>query len=446
MVSQNLNRNIIMRVIFLAATALLQAWLVFDEKQYVLAVFVAVVFVAEVAELVNFLNRTNRKIAWFFEAVKNDDSTLNFPVDTGKGALNELNASMNKVNELIKNIKFELREQEQYFRAILEHVSIGIITYNEKGTIFLANSAAKKMLGYEYLTHINQILRVDEKLFKALKELKPGGRTMVSFSGKNGVIQLSLKSTLFKTAQENFQLVAIQDIKNELEIKELESWIKLIRVLTHEIMNTVAPITSLSQTILGYYKNLHGNLPDEKIIRNTIKGLEVINERGAGLISFVETYRKLTRIPQPEKEAVKIAALFDGIITLNNMDEETGNVSLSKEVAPGDLEIFADKKQLTQVLLNLVKNSKDALKNEPGGWVKLSGKVSETGRVQIMVADNGPGISEELMDKIFVPFFTSKETGSGIGLSLSRQIMSLHGGSIKMVSSPGKLTVATLEF
>lgn len=436
MVSQHLNRRIITRTILIAATALLLGWLAFSRQTFILVIFVAFVFFIEVVELINFLNRTNRKIAYFFDAIRNDDSTLNFPVNTGNKALDDLNSSLNKVNELIKNIKFELQEQEQYFKTILEHVSIGIITYNEKGTIFLANSAVKKLLNHEHLTHINQITRIDNKLFVALKELQPGDRKLVNFSSKEGVIQLSLKSTLFKTTHENFQLVAIQDIKNELEIKELDSWIKLIRVLTHEIMNTVAPITSLSQTILGYFKKLDGNPPGEKVIQNTMKGLEIINERGIGLIGFVETYRKLTRIPRPEKKALHLRDFIDNTITLINYEPIGENIKITRDIRPEDLEVSADKKQISQVLLNLIKNSLEALKDSAEGTIHIKAEINESGRAQIIVSDNGPGIPNDLADKIFIPFFTTKESGSGIGLSLSRQIMQLHGGSLKLDSQP----------
>jgi two-component system, NtrC family, nitrogen regulation sensor histidine kinase NtrY len=310
MVSRNLYSNIIFRVCFLAISALLMGWLFFANERLIFGIFITAIFVFQVVELIHFINQTNRKIAFFFDAIRNDDSTLNFPEKTGNKSLRELNASLNKVNELIKKIKFELLEQEHYYKTILEHVSIGIITFNENGNIFLANIAARILLNHEHLTHIKQISQVDRKLFSAISELRPGDKKLVSFTGKSGVVQLSLKSTLFKTAQQNFQLVVVQDIKSELETKELESWIKLIRVLTHEIMNSVAPITSLSQTISGYFKNLDGNLPDEKIISNTIKGLEVINERGAGLISFVENYRKLTRLPQPDKKPVQNCSAF----------------------------------------------------------------------------------------------------------------------------------------
>lgn len=445
MASNNFYRNIIFRSCLLAISALLMGWIFFDRNALIIGFFNALLFVFQVIELIHFLNRTNTKIAYFFNAIRNDDSTLNFPETTGNKSLNELNASLNKVNELIKNIKFELQEQEQYFKTILEHVSIGIITFNERGNIYLSNSTARNLLNYQHLTHINQLSQIDKKLFLAIKELQPGDRRLVSFNNKTEIVQLSLKSTLFKTAQETFQLVAIQDIKSELETKELESWIKLIRVLTHEIMNTVAPITSLSQTILQYFKNLDGQMPSEKIIGNTIKGLEVINERGAGLIGFVETYRKLTRIPQPEKKPVNVGQLFENTITLIKYEPVNEHVKITLDVKPLDLEIVADKKQIAQVLINLLKNSMEAMKNQAHGIIMLKGEINTNGRVLITVTDNGPGISEELMDKIFIPFFTTKESGSGIGLSLSRQIIQMHGGILKVESKSPK-TSFTIVF
>jgi nitrogen fixation/metabolism regulation signal transduction histidine kinase len=446
MASNNLYRNIIVRCSLLAGSALLLAWLFFEQHSPVPGITVVIVFVIQLAELITFMNRTNRKIAFFFDAIQNDDSTLRFPENTSTKSLNDLNVSLNRMNEQIKSVKFELQEQEQYFKTILEHVSVGIIVYNEKGNIFLSNSAARNLLDYEPLTHINQLMRVDKNLFAAFKDLQPGNRKMVSFSGKKGMRQLSLKSTLFKSASENFYLVAVQDIKSELETKELESWIKLIRVLTHEIMNSVAPITSLSETILGYYKNNDDKMPSEKVTGNTIKGLEVINERGAGLISFVENYRKFTRIPPPEKKMLIVGQLFDNTITLINMEAGNEKIAISREVNPPDMEILADKKQISQVLINLVKNAKEALKDSRDGKITLTGKNNRNGRPQITVADNGPGISSDLMDKIFVPFFTTRESGTGIGLSISRQIMLLHGGSLKIVSKPGEMTQAILEF
>lgn len=437
MILKSYYTNILIRICLLTLVSLLTGWFFFSLKTYVGGGFAALILLIQVFELINYLNRTNLKIAFFFDAIRNEDFTLNFPARTGSKSANELNAALNKVNVLIKNIKFELEEQEQYFKTILEHVSIGILTFNENGNIFLSNTACKNLLNYEHLTHIDQISRIDKRLHAALKNLKPGDRRLVSFNNGKETIQLSLKSTLFKTAQDNLQLVTIQDIKNELEAKELESWVKLIRVLTHEIMNTIAPITSLSETILGYYKNRDNGTPDEKIINNTIKGLEVINDRGLGLIGFVDSYRKLTHLPHPEKAVINLSRLFDQIITLINSETIDATFSLSWEVNPSDLEIVADKKQISQVLINLIKNAAEALKNKKDGEIRLNAQINSESRPQVTVSDNGPGIPNDLLDKIFIPFYTTKDSGTGIGLSLSRQIMQLHGGTLKVKSEPG---------
>ncbi len=440
MASKNFYLNIVFRTILLAASALVMGWLFFGIRIYMMGGVVVLIFITQIIETINYLNRTNRKIAFFFDAVRNDDSTLHFPVNTGNKSLDDLNESLNKLNELIKTIKFGLQEQEQYFKTILEQVSIGVITINQSGNIFLSNSAARHLLNREQLTHVNQLMQVDKKLFSAIKYLRPGDHKLISFNSSTGTVQLSMKSTAFNTADQNFQLVAIQDIKNEMETKELESWIKLIRVLTHEIMNTIAPITSLSQTISGYFKNLDGKIPDQKTIGNTVKGLEIINERGIGLISFVENYRQLTRLPQPNKKKIALNPFFENTVTLLQVDPIDNKTQIEWGCKPADLEVVADEKQIAQVLINLIKNAEEALKNQENGKISIKAEINENGRSQISVTDNGAGIPNELLDKIFVPFFSTKENGSGIGLSLSRQIMQMHNGILKVESQPQKTT------
>ncbi len=442
--SKNLYLNIILRTCIIALSTLALAFS-FSSGAYILGGAFSLFFMILVIELIHFLNKTNRKIAFFFNAIRNDDSTLHFPENIHNPSLKGLYASLNKVNAHIKNIKVELEEQEQYFQAILEHVTVGILTFNEKGNIFLANSSAKNLLNYQYLTHIEQLKRIDHTLYHTIKNIKAGERNLVSINTKSGQVQLSLKANLFKTSQEALMLLAIQDIKSELEEKELDSWIKLIRVLTHEIMNTIAPITSLSQTLMGYYKDSQGQL-SPKNIDNTIKGLSVINERGTALISFVETYRKLTRLPKPNKKPVGVLKFCSNIITLFESDPNNKHISYKLEVLPNNLEISADEKQVSQVLINLLKNSSEALAQQEGGKVEVKGFMDGEGHVQITVADNGPGIPSDLLDKIFIPFFTTKDNGSGIGLSLSRQIMQLHGGNLKIVPQYKNGAFFTLTF
>ncbi len=443
--SRNLFLNIIIRSCILALEAIGFAFLLVSEN-YILSCIFFLIFMGLVIELIFFINSTNRRMAFFFDAIRNDDSTLHFTEKTNNKSLRDLNASLNKVNEHIKKIKVELREQEQYFQAILEHVTIGILSFNDKGYIFLANSAAKKLLNYEQLTHIDQLKKVDDNLHLSIKNIKQGEQKLVSITSESGPIQLSLKTSMFKTVNENLMLLAIQDIKSELEEKELDSWIKLIRVLTHEIMNTVAPITSLAQTLLSYYQKHQDEQPTQKIIDNTVKGLSVINERGTALISFVDTYRKLTRLPQPTKKRIALSEFSENILTLFDTEPRYKHIKYHLQISPIDLEIIADEKQISQVLINLLKNSSEAILDSQNGVIKLEGSISDDGLPQISVIDNGPGIPKDIIENIFIPFFTTKDTGSGIGLSLSRQIMQLHGGTIKVYSKPNIATKFTLFF
>jgi signal transduction histidine kinase len=235
-------------------------------------------------------------------------------------------------------------------------------------------------------------------------------------------------------------VISIHDIRHELDAKELESWQKLIRVLTHEIMNSITPITSLSETLLKYYipgGYTAGGTVDEKTIANTVKGLKVINERGVGLIRFVESYRKLTRLSKPVLKPVALKGLIEHLLVLLENEPDFHRIHFLVEIDPVDASIDVDEAQMSQVFINLIKNAMQAVEGVDSPKIVISANYTESGLFEVNIVDNGPGISPEVMEQIFVPFFTTKESGSGIGLSLSRQIMKNHGGSIEATSSPG---------
>jgi PAS domain S-box-containing protein len=400
--------------------------------------------------MVSYLNSTNKKIRFFFDSVRNDDSNLFFPLETRNPAMKELYHSMNRVNQQIQFLKIENREQEQYFRTLLEHLAAGIITFNEKGFILHSNSAAKKLLSMEVLTHLQQIEGKDKKLFETIRGIKPYERKLIGFSSESGEIQLSLKATSIKTHETELVILSIQDIKNELDEKEIESWMKLIRVLMHEIMNSITPITSLSETLSNIYsKGSNPILPsevNEKTIAVTLQGLNVIKDQGKGLMSFVESYRKLTRVPEPEKKIFKASELIDRVRVLYDSLEKNINIRFSVQVRNPDLEIFADQNLISQVLINLLKNAVEANENNDEAIISVAVNEGFNGHHEICIIDNGPGIPVENLDEIFVPFFTTRENGSGIGLSISKQIMRVHGGNLKVKSVPGKETAFCLSF
>ena len=300
------------------------------------------------------------------------------------------------------------------------------------------------------LTHLQQIERIDQKLFQTINSIKPSERRLIAFATEQGEIQLSLKATSFKTKDDELVILSIQDIKNELDEKELESWMKLIRVLMHEIMNSITPITSLSESLLHLYSSGgHPVLPEQmntKTIATTLQGLNVIKDQGKGLMSFVESYRKLTRVPEPDKKLFKVADLISRVQILYNSLEKSDRIRLSFSLKDPDLEIFADQNLISQVLINLVKNALEANENNLHGEIIIEAGLNSSQRPDICVIDNGPGISEENLDEIFVPFFTTRQNGSGIGLSISKQIMRVHGGNLKVKSQPNKETVFCLSF
>ena len=400
--------------------------------------------------LITYLNSTNKKIRFFFDSVRNDDSNLSFPYETGNAALNELYQSMNRVNHQIQQLKIENRQQEQYFRTLLEHLAAGIITFNDKGFILHANSSAKKLLSLDILTHLQQIEQKDRKLFEIIRSIKPFERKLIAVNAEGGEIQLSLKATSFRTKENELVILSIQDIKNELDEKEIESWMKLIRVLMHEIMNSITPITSLSESLSNIYSTdgkpvLPGQI-NVKTIATTLQGLNVIKEQGKGLMSFVESYRKLTRVPEPEKKLFKVADLMRRVQILYYSLEKSDRIKLSVSLKKPDLEFFADQNLISQVLINLVKNALEANENNKKGKILIIASEGINDHHEICVIDNGPGISGENIDEIFVPFFTTKPNGSGIGLSISKQIMRVHGGNLKVRSVPDKETVFCLSF
>jgi nitrogen fixation/metabolism regulation signal transduction histidine kinase len=450
MFSKNLYFNIILRVLLIILLSAILDYFIVVDRSWRFSIICFLIATLLTINLISYLNSTNKKIRFFFDSVRNDDSNLSFPDETRNPALKELYKSMNKVNHQIQQLKIENRQQEQYFRTLLEHLAAGIITYNDKGFILHANSSAKKLLSIDVLTHIQQIERKDLKLFETISNIKPSERKLIAVAAEGGEIQLSLKATSFKTNENELVILSIQDIKNELDEKEIESWMKLIRVLMHEIMNSITPITSLSESLSKIY-SIGGNpvLPEQvstRTIATTLQGLNVIKEQGKGLMSFVESYRKLTKVPEPEKKLFRVADLMDRVQILYNSLDNSNKIDLSVSLNYPDLEIFADQNLISQVLINLLKNALEANENNVGGMIKITASEVPGNHPEICVIDNGPGIPEENIDEIFVPFFTTRQNGSGIGLSISRQIMRVHGGNLKVRSMPEKETVFCLSF
>ncbi len=435
--------RLITYVFLLIAFSAISTWIILSSASNLYSIIPILVVALFVYRIIKIYNTTPEKIAYFLNAVENEDSMLHFPEKTLHKANAEMNKSLNRVNKLIQEVKIRNREQEQYYSLMLEQVATGIVVVNENGNVMQANSAAKNLLNYQSFNHIEQLKRIDTNLFNTFYRLKNGEtHQFLKLTYKNNITHLSLRATSFLSHGDNLRIISVHDISNELDIKELESWQKLIRVLSHEIMNSITPITSLSETLLNYFIPPEKPL-DKKTVANTVKGLEVINERGTGLIRFVESYRKLTRLSKPVLKHVNLRNLIEHLLLLLENEADFQRIQFNVETETPDIGIKADEAQLSQVLINLIKNAMYAVKDITEPRISVRAHYSQNGRCEIQVIDNGPGIPPEIMEQIFIPFFTTKENGSGIGLSLSRQIMKNHGGSIEAVSSPGS-TVFTL--
>ena len=450
MISRNLYFNIVLRILLIVALSFILGYLVVKGQHFRIFLIGITAVIILTVNLITYLNTTNRKIGYFFGAVKNEESNLRFPIESNNRNIKEIYRGMNGVNQQIQELKIEISQQEQFFKILMEHIATGILTYNNKGFIHHANSSAKRLLSMDVLTHIQQIERVDRKLYQAISVIKPSERKLVSVNLGQEEIQLSLKATSFRADANEMIILSIQDIKNELEEKELESWMKLIRVLIHEIMNSITPITSLSESLTHIYcpadKPVSPKHITESTISKTIQGLDVIKKQGKGLMSFVESYRKLTRIPKPEKKLFMVSEFISRVQILVNSLDYNNNISIDFQLTKPDLEIFADEDLISQVLINLIKNALEANDTNPSGKIKVTAGLYKNRNPEICVIDNGPGINAENLETIFVPFFTTREKGSGIGLSISRQIMSVHGGVLKVRSIPGKETVFCMSF
>jgi len=356
------------------------------------------------------------------------------------------------VQEPSKNqVGNEKDAQSQYLKTIVQHLGIGLITFDRKGDIQIINTTAKNLLKVSQLKNISGITKLSEPLVKSLKNLKTGGQDLIKIQHEGYTYQLSIYAIELTLKGEPFKLITLQNIQSELEEKEMEAWQNLIKVLTHEIMNSVTPISSLAATVDGNISsNIEMNKDHYEIDKDDLDdihlAIKTIQRRSEGLIRFVSDFRNLTRIPIPQIKEIKVKEIFQRVITLLKHDLDQDNINVITSIKPDELILKVDPELIEQVMINIVKNAIQAFEEEPRKQIKLSASRDNKNNVTIRIQDNGAGIDEEALGKIFIPFFTTKKNGSGIGLSLSKQIMRQHKGAIKVVSNVDEGTEFSLRF
>ncbi len=443
--------GVVARVVLLVALCFATVWLSMRAEFRFSAVIVGLILVASVVELIRYVERTNRRITQFLESIRHADFTTSFS-DKGMGkSFRKLSEAFTEVMTEFKKNRAEKEEHFNYLQTVVQHISIGIIAFRTDGKVDMQNHAVRRLLGIGSIRNIKELAEVKNSLPTQLMEMKAGDRSLVKVFVENEMLQLSIYATEFRLRNESYVLVSLQNIHSELEEKEIESWQKLIRVLTHEIMNSITPISSLASTVTDMLFDVENDVPkarelDSEDTENIHDALLTIQSRSKGLLSFVEIYRNLTRVPKPNFRYFPVNEAFDKLYRLMKPRLTDQCVEFTFRASPPDLMLTADPDLMDQVFINLMLNALDALKGREGGRIGMEAYSNKNGRITIDVVDNGPGIKPDIIDKIFMPFFTSKKEGSGIGLSLSRQIMQLHKGSISVKSKPDEGTVFTLTF
>lgn len=419
----------IVQIGLLLATLLLLSWSVLASDYYAVPLTLGVVVVLQVLGLLRYVESHVRSLEEFFAAIHYEDFTRRF-IENDVDA--ELKEAFNRVIERFQDARAERDVQAGYLETVVRHVPVPFFAARADGSLAYVNNPARRLTGLPALTHIDQLAQHDPNLPALMRSIAPGQQQLLQTKLRGVPAELRVSVAEIRLSGGVERLYSVENLSGELTARESSAWRNLIRVLTHEIMNTLTPVTSLAQTTTG--------MLDDRAAKEDIReAVQTIARRSEGLMNFVLRYRELLRVPQPDATIVNVGDALQNVRTF--MSGALAGVEVSIDVAPPTLEVMADSALLDQVLVNLVKNALDAMRESDAPRLELRGRL-DFGRVLISVTDNGSGIDNETIEQVFVPFFTTKREGSGIGLSLSRQIMTAHGGEIALESNGDGTTVS----
>ena len=453
MVFRQFQINLVIRIVLLTATIAVTVYLFVNTSIRATPLFLIGAALLQVYALMRYVMKTNRDLARFFQSIRYADFSQSF-TDEGRGKIyGELTQTLNDIIKAFQRERIEKEEHYLYLQTVVEHIGIALISFDQSGRVSLINRAAKRLLKVPRLGNVHVLERVSPPLVQTLLNLKPGHRDLVKIEINNEPMQLAVYATELRMRGHAYTLASIQNIQSELEKKELEAWRNLIRVLTHEIMNSVTPIASLASTLHELLSSgkAKSKAEDEvelssEELSDIHSGIQTIQQRSQGLLHFVDSYRNLTRIPKPDFQVFPIADLFARVDRLMSEQLAERSIELRTSIDPSSLELTADMGLIEQVIINLILNAIQALDGQPSPRIDLAASLNKSGRIIVDVVDNGQGILEDVQEKVFIPFFSTRKQGTGIGLAICREIMRLHGGRIGVRSEPDIETVFTLKF
>ena len=439
---------VFVRVITMAINSLLLVIVYHQENKPATTLFLLMLLIYFTWSLIHYVNRTNRELANFIISLKDSDTTETISQEKLEKTFKGLRLAFKKVREQYSREKIRDEAHHLFLKSVISQAASGIICFDRQGKITIYNRAVKKMFGISDLSNIEQLNFLQPLLGNRLLKMKPGEQILLELNNEKVACHLAVKASGIKQAGDVFTILSFQNIRKQLEEKEIESWKKLIRIFSHEIMNSITPIITLSTTIKRCF-SAGGKIKSpveisQSTINDAVECAEIIEERGKGLAGFVERYKNFSKLKEAEYSEFSVYKLFQDIEKLFEHECLVSGTKINSVTVPENIILKADRKLIEQVLINLVKNSLDALREKNKGWIKLDG-FAEQEEIILKVTDNGPGIPEDIHDYIFMPYFSGKENGSGLGLAISKQIIRLHQGTITASLTHDNYTVFSVR-
>lgn len=447
---KNFRANIFIRVAIIVGLALLLAFLT-QQEMFFAPLATTLALIVLVAELIRYIEKTNKALTQFLFSIRQGSFMERYTSGNRGKQYEELSDALNDVVSEFAKLNVEKELHYQYLQALNENINVAIISFDSTGKLLMMNRTARQLLNYPAFAGIEDFRDIDLNLYASVRHIQPGNRMVVKVFLGEEQFQLNVQVREIALQNKLVRIILLQNLSNELEEKEIDAWHQLMRVLTHEIMNSVTPIVSLTDAIQSIMKNGDGTRKElstlnQENIEDIFSSLSTIATRSQGLLKFVNAYRAYAKTPEPKLEDADIIALVKRIVDLLTPDLQRLNINLKTNYSHPSIEAKADVALIEQVLINMVKNAMEAVPHDNCGEIDIEVRSKPNRIVSITVADNGPGIDPETITRIFIPFFTTKEKGTGIGLSLSRQIMKLHNGSIRVNSTPGAGSEFTIEW
>ena len=389
-------------------------------------------------EVFKYISRTNLEVTRFLNAARYADFGQRFEFGKLGGGFPELGNTFTYILDRFREDRSQRESELRHLKALLEHVPVPLISIHSNEQITLWNNSARRLFGTAHMTRLSDLAQFGDEFFKQMNSIKPGERLLVPFRLHETEQNLTISASEIIISSSTERLISLQNIQSELDGMQVSAWQDLVRVLTHEIMNSITPVASLAQTAVGLVNDVSDKIADKSEIVEELKDVKsavlTVARRSDGLMNFVSKYRQMTQLPEPDKSRFLLSDLFADVTRMITVDWLDKGLALLTNVEPAQLDLFADRQMVEQVLINLLQNSEHALDGAAHGQITLSGRLNHRGTVTIEVSDNGPGIHDEIAANIFVPFYTTRREGSGVGLTLSRQIMLAHGGTISFAN------------